>query len=91
MAQGQLSRSRSNRILGGVAGGIAAYTGLDSGLVRLITAAVVLFTGIGAVIYILAWILLPEEGGSSAALDSIIGAFKKGRDQNSNPNPDDLR
>ena len=85
MAQGQLTRSRSNRVLGGVAGGIAAFTGIDTGLVRIITALLVLFTGVGAIAYILAWILLPEEGGSSTAFDSILRAFRGNNSGNSNP------
>ena len=85
MAQGQLTRSRTNRVIGGVAGGIAAYTGLDSGIVRLITAVVVIFTGVGLVAYIAAWIILPEEGSSSSGLDSIIAAFKGNKNGNSNP------
>ena len=85
MAQGQLTRSRTNRIIGGVSGGIAAYTGLDSGIVRLITAAIVVFTGVGAVAYILAWIILPSEGSSTTGLDSIVSAFRGDKSQNSNP------
>ena len=83
----QLTRSKSNRIIGGVAGGIAAFTGIDSGLVRLIV-AVLMFTGIGPVLYILAWIILPEEGATSTGLDKIVSTFKSG---NTPKNPDDLR
>jgi phage shock protein C len=58
----RLVRTRDDRWLGGVCGGIARYTGLDSNLVRLL---VVLGTvlGFGALIlaYIVAWIVIPEE------------------------------
>jgi len=90
MSSKQLTRSKNNRIVAGVAGGIAEYTGLDLSLTRLITAVVVLFTGIGLVLYILAWILLPEEGSSSTGLDQIMGAIKK-HTGGDTPNPDDLR
>ncbi len=91
MSARQLTRSKSNRVIAGVAGGIANFTGLDNGLVRLVTAAIVLFTGpLGFVGYILAWIILPEEGGTSTGLDSIIGAFRS-NSNNSNPNPNDYR
>ncbi|MCL2784601.1 MAG: PspC domain-containing protein [Propionibacteriaceae bacterium] len=90
MTSRPLTRSKTNRIFGGVAGGIAAYTGLDSGIVRIITAVVVLVTGVGPILYILAWILLPEEGSSTTGLDSIIASFKS-RSGNDNPNPTDLR
>ncbi|MCL2735778.1 MAG: PspC domain-containing protein [Propionibacteriaceae bacterium] len=86
----QLTRSKTNRVLGGVAGGIAAFTGIDSGIVRLVTALVVILTGVGPILYILAWIILPEEGSSTSGLDSIIAAFKS-HSGNSNPNPGDLR
>ncbi|MDR0416415.1 MAG: PspC domain-containing protein [Propionibacteriaceae bacterium] len=73
---GPLTRSRSNRIIGGVCGGIANFTGLDAGLVRLITVLLVVFAGSGFLIYILLWILLPEEGSGSSGLDGIISAFR---------------
>lgn len=91
MSTKQLTRSKSNRIIAGVAGGISEYTGLDLALTRLITAIVVIFTGVGLVAYILAWILLPEEGTTSTGLDQIMGAFKKNSNPNPNPNPNDLR
>ena len=90
MSSRQLSRSRSHRIVGGVAGGISDFTGIDIGMVRLVTALIVIFTGVGAILYILAWIILPEEGSATTGLDQIIGAFKS-RSSNSNPHPDDLR
>ena len=86
----QLTRSKTNKILGGVAGGIAAYTGLDSGIVRLITAIVVLITGIGPLLYIAAWIILPEEGSATTGLDKIVSSFKSNTPKDT-PNPGDLR
>lgn len=88
MESRKLTRSATNRILGGVAGGIAAYTGLDCGLVRLITAAVVIFTGVGLVLYLLAWALLPLEGSTTTGLDTLMSSLKqKGTD----PHPGDYR
>lgn len=57
----RLTRSRDDRILGGVCAGIAEYAGLDVTLVRLLTVIGVVF-GLGsvAVAYIVAWILLPR-------------------------------
>jgi phage shock protein C len=58
----RLVRSREDRWLSGVCGGVAAYLGVDANLVRLV---VVLGTVLGfgslAVAYIVAWILMPEE------------------------------
>ena len=56
----RLYRSRKERMLGGVCGGIAEYFEVDPTLVRL---AWVLFTfagGAGIIAYIIAWIIVPE-------------------------------
>ena len=59
---GQLRRSADNRMLAGVAAGIARYLGADVTLVRVIIAALALFTGAGAALYIAAWLLIPADG-----------------------------
>jgi phage shock protein PspC (stress-responsive transcriptional regulator) len=56
-----LRRSRSDRWLGGVCGGMAPATGLPSWLWRLIFLSLALCGGTGAVLYGLLWILLPKE------------------------------
>jgi phage shock protein C len=57
----RLTRSREDRWLGGVCGGVAAYTGVDATLVRLVV-AVGTILGFGSlfVAYLVAWILMPE-------------------------------
>ena len=59
---GQLRRSGDDRMLAGVAGGIARYLGADVTLVRVIIAALALFTGAGTALYIAAWLLIPADG-----------------------------
>ena len=59
---GQLRRSGDDKMLAGVAGGIARYLGADVTLVRVITAALALFTGAGAALYLAAWLLIPADG-----------------------------
>jgi len=58
----QLRRSADDRMLAGVAGGIARYLDVDVTLVRVIIATLALFTGAGVVLYIAAWLLIPEDG-----------------------------
>ena len=92
MAQ-QLTRS-SDRIVAGVAGGIAKYLGVDASIVRIITALVVIFTGVGPFLYVLGWLLLPEENSGKTGLDALTGGVKKAKDSyNANKvhNPEDLR
>jgi len=56
-----LRRSRSDRWIAGVCGGIAASTGVASWVWRLSFALVFLFGGAGLLIYILLWIFVPED------------------------------
>ncbi|WP_214370986.1 PspC domain-containing protein [Pseudonocardia sp. H11422] len=57
-----LRRSRTDRMLGGVCGGLATSLGVDAALLRIgLVVLTVLGFGAGAVIYLAAWILAPEE------------------------------
>ncbi|MFG6460631.1 PspC domain-containing protein [Roseateles sp. DXS20W] len=56
-----LRRARLDRWLGGVCGGIARATGLDSWVWRLIFTVLFLAFGSGILLYILLWIFVPEE------------------------------
>lgn len=58
---GTLMRSRVDRKIAGVCGGIARNQGWDSNVVRLIWVALVLFAGTGVLAYIVLWVVLPEE------------------------------
>jgi phage shock protein PspC (stress-responsive transcriptional regulator) len=57
----RLYRSEKNRIIGGVCGGIGEYLDADPTLVRLIWVLGSLVWGMGIILYILAWIIIPEE------------------------------
>ena len=59
-----LRRSRSDRWIGGVCGGLAPATGLPSWLWRLIFVALAVCGGTGLIAYLLLWILLPQEDPS---------------------------
>lgn len=58
----KLRRSRSDRMVAGVCGGIAAMFGIDAALVRiLLVGATLLGFGAGAVLYLVCWLVVPEE------------------------------
>jgi phage shock protein C len=60
----RLYRSKKDRILGGVCAGLGEHLDVDPTVIRLIWAVVsVLSLGTGIVIYVLAWIIIPEEDG----------------------------
>jgi len=56
-----LRRSRHDRWLGGVCGGIAAVTGMAAWVWRLLFALLLVCGGTGLLIYLLLWIFVPEE------------------------------
>jgi phage shock protein C len=81
----RLYRSRDDRMLFGVAGGMADWLDVDPAVVRLVWALLVVFGGAGLLLYIVAAIVIPEEpldapeatpgvAASGAALDPATGA-----------------
>ena len=56
-----ISRSRQNRIFGGVAAGLGEYLTIDPIVVRVLFVVSVLFSGIGILLYLIMWIVIPEE------------------------------
>jgi phage shock protein C len=60
-AVNSLRRSRTDRWIGGVCGGLAAASGVESWVWRLVFVLFSLTFGFGFVIYLLLWIFVPEE------------------------------
>jgi phage shock protein C len=79
MAEKTLYRSRTNRMLGGVAGGIAEYFVIDPTLIRIGFVILGLaLNGVGIVAYLLAWLIIPEAPlTADVASDIPEGNHKK--------------
>ncbi len=60
MATKRLYRSRHNKIIAGICGGIAEYFDIDPVIVRLLMVLLFIY-GVGLIIYILGWIMIPQE------------------------------
>lgn len=56
-----LRRSRSDRWIGGVCGGVAAMIGLEAWIVRLLMTLLFFVGGTGLLLYVLLWIFVPSE------------------------------
>ena len=56
-----MQRSRTEKMLGGVCGGLAAYFSIDPTLVRVLWVAMTLIVGIGILLYIILWLVMPLE------------------------------
>ena len=68
----RLYRSRKDRIVGGVCGGIAAHLEVDPSLVRLVWIVVSLISlGTGLIVYLAAWIIIPESPEESTQQATI--------------------
>jgi phage shock protein C len=71
----RLTRSRSDRMIGGVCGGLGAYLRIDPTIVRLLFVLMALGSGAGVFIYFVLWFVLPsEEAGEAVSLDANIRA-----------------
>jgi phage shock protein C len=69
-----LMRPRDGRMLAGVCAGVADYFGLDVTLVRVIWAVLAVITGgAGILAYLVAWILIPNEGQKSSVAENMVG------------------
>lgn len=61
-AQKRLYRSMNDKMIAGVCSGLAVYFNLDPVLMRVIFVALALMGGPGVLLYIILWIVMPEEG-----------------------------
>ncbi len=57
----RLYRSKKERIIAGVCGGIAEYFDVDPTLIRLLWIVFILMGGSGIIAYLIAWIIVPER------------------------------
>ena len=67
----RLERNTEDKIIAGVASGVADFFGIDRSLVRVLWAVAVLFGGFGGLIYIILWIVLPEAGQDRTVADDF--------------------
>ena len=68
----RLLRIRQGRIVAGVCAGLGAYFGIDVNLVRLAFGVFTVFYGLGILLYLIAWLILPEEGEDGSIVESFV-------------------
>ena len=59
-----LQRTMNDKKIAGICGGLARQLNMDSNKVRWAFVLLVLFAGLSAWVYLIAWILMPSDGGS---------------------------
>ena len=68
----RLYRRRDGRLVAGVCTGLAAYFGVDVTLIRLAFAVFTIFWGLGVLIYLVAGVVVPEEGEEVSIVEGLI-------------------
>lgn len=67
----RLTRSRTNRILGGVCGGVAEYFGIDATILRIAVVLLALWKGWMVTVYVVAWIVMPDADAAPSGDDRV--------------------
>jgi len=73
MNTNRLSRSRVDRMLGGVCGGLGRYLNIDSNIVRLFFVIFTLTGGFGVLLYLALWLILPVDDETIEASGQPFG------------------
>jgi phage shock protein C len=71
----RLYRSRSQKMIAGVSGGLGDYFDVDPVLIRLLFVVTAFISGVGILAYIVLWIVVPFEGDDSPRMDTLRRDF----------------
>ena len=68
----RLTRSCSDRAIGGVAGGLGRYFAVDPVVIRIAFVVLTLTSGIGLALYLACWLLIPEDGAAESVASEYM-------------------
>jgi phage shock protein PspC (stress-responsive transcriptional regulator) len=57
----RLHRSRTEKMIAGVCGGLAEYFGVDPTLIRVLWVLITLLAGVGVLLYLILWVVMPLD------------------------------
>ncbi|MBE1533017.1 PspC domain-containing protein [Actinomadura algeriensis] len=66
-----LRRTHDGRLVAGVCSGVARFAGVDANIVRLALAVFTLFGGAGIALYVIGWLLMPDEGAPKSIAEDL--------------------
>lgn len=72
VTQQRLMRSNSDKIIGGVCGGLARYFGIDPVVVRLVMALLIFAGGFSLLIYPILWLVMPSDAAPSVSFQEQV-------------------
>lgn len=70
----RLARIKKGQMIAGVASGIGDYLNVDPNLVRLGFGVLSIFGGLGILLYLVAWVILPEETEDSSIAEQWVNS-----------------
>lgn len=73
----RLERDIENKMIAGVAAGVAEFFDIDVTIIRIVWAVAVVFGGFGLIIYLIMWIVVPEKGQDRTIAHEIRDATVK--------------
>jgi len=71
-----LRRSGTDRMVSGVSGGLGEYFGVDAVIFRVLFAVLTFFAGVGLLLYLVCWLLIPEPDAATSALDRAVAQLR---------------
>jgi phage shock protein PspC (stress-responsive transcriptional regulator) len=71
-----LRRPYADRVLFGVASGLARYVGVDATIVRIAFVVLTIFGGVGIPLYLAGLLLIPDEGSDQSIASSVIESLQ---------------
>src|SRR5690606_30841933 len=81
----RLYRSREKKVIGGVAGGLGEYLNIDPVILRVLFVIFAIINGLGILLYILLWIVVPEEPyGESFTVETENSSYKPDEEKSEN-------
>jgi phage shock protein PspC (stress-responsive transcriptional regulator) len=75
----QIHRSREDRIVSGLSGGLGRYLTIDPVIVRVLFVVLTLFGGSGIMLYLIGWVAIPDQGQTVAPIGRLANRFRRRR------------
>ncbi|NTW04179.1 MAG: PspC domain-containing protein [Oscillochloris sp.] len=73
----RITRSQNDRMLGGVAGGLANYFGIDPIIARIVFVVLSALNGFGVILYLALWVIVPNEDSQADTRSNVQVAINE--------------
>lgn len=68
----RLYRSETDRMIGGVCGGLGTYLGIDPLILRILFVAAAMMNGIGLAVYLMLWLFVPTAAAGELSQEQVV-------------------